>query len=156
MRTLSVCHMLTGRVPEWDRPTAQAAHPEVGVGRGAGHWCDGQVMDCASPLRNATVRSMSSASWLQYGGREVPGVLWRPDSGSAASVVLLGHGGSGHKRSERHARLATWFAACAGIASLAIDGPFHGDRAVEGGPLDYQNRVSREGAAVVHDRMRQD
>jgi hypothetical protein len=45
----------------------------------------------------------------------------------------------------------------AGIASLAIDGPFHGDRAVDGdGPLDYQKRVVREGAVDVHDRMRRD
>jgi len=71
--------------------------------------------------------------------------------------VLLGHGGSGHKRSERNVRLATWFAACGGIASLAIDGPLHGDRAVSGdGRLDYQNRIAGEGARNIHDRMRQD
>lgn len=94
---------------------------------------------------------------LHRGGQDVPGALWRPSGDTAAPVVLLGHGGSGHKRGERHVRLATWFAAHAGIASLAIDGPFHGDRAVDGdGPLDYQNRVAQEGAADVHDRMRHD
>ncbi len=54
-------------------------------------------------------------------------------------------------------RLATWFAANAGIAALAVDGPLHGDRAVVGiGPLTYQNRAALEGAVKVHERMRRD
>lgn len=89
-------------------------------------------------------------------GRGIPAALWRPASHTAAPVVLLGHGGSGHKRSERNVRLAAMLAR-AGIASLAIDGPFHGDRAVDGdGPLDYQKRIVQEGAHKVHDRMCQD
>lgn len=48
-------------------------------------------------------------------------------------------------------------AARAGIAALAIDGPFHGDRADAGaGPLDYQERVAVEGARTLHDRMSED
>ncbi len=43
------------------------------------------------------------------------------------------------------------------MASLAIDGPFHGDRAFAGdGPLDYQSRIVDEGARSIHDRMRGD
>lgn len=90
-------------------------------------------------------------------GHDVPGVLWRPRDSSTGPVVLLGHGGSGQKRSDRNVRLATWFVERAGFAALAIDGPFHGDRAVDGdGPLDYQHRVISEGARNVHLRMRQD
>ncbi len=62
-------------------------------------------------------------------GQRIPGILWAPTSVvRAAPLVLMGHGGSGDKRSERMVELATRLARDRGFAAAAIDGPGHGDR----------------------------
>lgn len=89
----------------------------------------------------------------------VPGVLWSPEAQAAVRppAVLLAHGGSGHKRSDRHVRMAHWLAATAGTAVVAIDGPHHGDRAQpEAGPAGYQQLIVDAGIEVVTDQMTQD
>jgi dienelactone hydrolase len=59
----------------------------------------------------------------------IPGILWSPATArTRRPLVLLGHGGSGHKRSPRILELATWFVVHAGLSAAAIDGPDHGDR----------------------------
>lgn len=64
---------------------------------------------------------------ISVSGHSVPGVYWSPDGGGER-LVLLGHGGTTHKKVEYIADMAQRLAAV-GIASLAIDGPGHGDRA---------------------------
>ena len=62
------------------------------------------------------------------GGRSVPGVYWNPGEADAERLVLLGHGGTTHKKVDYIEQMAARLAE-RGIASMAIDGPGHGERA---------------------------
>jgi dienelactone hydrolase len=94
---------------------------------------------------------------LRRPGEAVPGVLWSPPTASPRATVLLLHGGSGHKRSERHLRMGRWLAATAGFAVIAIDGPYHGDRvsAPVAAPA-YQRAMAEAGIERVTGTMTED
>jgi dienelactone hydrolase len=91
-------------------------------------------------------------------GREtgiVPGILWTPtQQDRPVPLVLMGHGGSGHKRADRQLLLGRRFAGVAQMAAVSIDGPLHGDRVSE--QLDrrqYQERMAAMGVDKVTDGM---
>lgn len=66
-------------------------------------------------------------------GRAVPGVLWTPTAGGGPfPLVLIGHGGGGHKLDESRLDLAHRYTS-RGVAAAAIDGPWHGERAPSAG-----------------------
>jgi dienelactone hydrolase len=67
-------------------------------------------------------------------GRLVPGLLWTPDGASGPRpLVLIGHGGSLHKRVAYVLYLARHLVRRHGYAAAAIDGPNHGERRKDGG-----------------------
>ncbi|HLK45754.1 MAG TPA: hypothetical protein VKT18_07180 [Acidimicrobiales bacterium] len=59
---------------------------------------------------------------------DVPQILWSPLDTPPAGLVLVGHGGSGHKREDYVLALARRLVRTAGLAVCAIDGPVHGER----------------------------
>lgn len=70
---------------------------------------------------------------LDRAGHAVPGLAWQPTHSRGRSpVVLLGHGGSGHKRSAKMLKMAHIFAGEFGWWAVAIDGPAHGGRSGPG------------------------
>ncbi|CAL9549858.1 alpha/beta hydrolase family protein [Streptomyces sp. enrichment culture] len=60
----------------------------------------------------------------------IPGVLWTPDGGGAATrpLVLLGHGGGRHKKDPEVSALAHRLVTACGYAAVCVDVPAHGDR----------------------------
>lgn len=65
---------------------------------------------------------------LSLHGRQVPLAWWLPDGAQApCPLVLVGHGGSGHKTSTLVLDIANLLVP-QGIAVAAIDGPVHGAR----------------------------
>jgi dienelactone hydrolase len=86
----------------------------------------------------------------------VPGVLWSPRATAPRATVLLFHGGSGRKRSERHLTMGRRLA-LEGLAAIAIDGPYHGDRVpAPMTPSAYQQLIADEGIEHVTARMTAD
>jgi dienelactone hydrolase len=86
---------------------------------------------------------------IERAGQTIPGVLWQPATQSAPQpLVLMGHGGSGHKRNARMAMLGKMFAGEYGWSAAAIDGPVHGDRGpvTEAGHPAYRQMWQRPDA----------
>jgi cephalosporin-C deacetylase-like acetyl esterase len=66
---------------------------------------------------------------LTVDGERVPAVIWAPeDAKGPRPLILMGHGGSQHKKIGTLAARAHQYAKRLGYATLAIDAPGHGDR----------------------------
>lgn len=66
---------------------------------------------------------------LEVGGEQIPGVLWFPERATGSRpLVLMGHGGTQHKRVETLVARARGYVTALGFAVAAIDAPDHGDR----------------------------
>jgi hypothetical protein len=117
-------------------------------------WLDGVVQPSIEWLDDRLVDGLVERPFrVTQVGRCVPGVLWLPAAASAPAplvLVLVGHGSSGHKRSDRVVEHARWFAGHAGCGTVAIDGPYHGERVPA--PMSaeqYQARIAEAGIEVV-------
>ena len=97
---------------------------------------------------------------LSVAGESVPAVIWAPEGASGPRpLMIMGHGGSQHKKIGSLSARAKIYARKFGYATLAIDAPGHGDRISreEAGALarDVGARVSGQVANPMDDdRMR--
>lgn len=92
---------------------------------------------------------------LENANGTIPGIFWTPKKHEhSLPLVLMGHGGSGHKRAERQVMLGRRFAGVLQIAAVSIDGPFHGDRVTTHlEPHQYQEMMANIGVDKVIDGM---
>ncbi len=66
---------------------------------------------------------------LEVAGEAVPGIVWAPEGASGPRpLLLIGHGGTQHKRIDTILARARTFVRHYGYAVVAIDAPGHGDR----------------------------
>ncbi len=79
---------------------------------------------------------------VEVNDQTVPGVYWTPVDGNHERLVLLGHGGTTHKKAEYIEFMASMLVA-RGIAAMAIDGPGHGERASENFTEENTDAFSR-------------
>ena len=87
-------------------------------------------------------------------GQVIPGALWSPVGTSGPRpLVLMGHGGSGHKRNDRMEMLGRLFAADYGWCAAAIDGPAHGERGPVTDASDPAYRAMWQRPEVVQDMI---
>lgn len=92
-----------------------------------------------------TVAVEERAFTAQRDGHRIPGVLWLPAGARAAlPLMLICHGGSGHKKSAIIQEISVAMVA-RGFAAAAIDGPLHGERRaqIDEGPAVQGEFLSR-------------
>jgi len=82
---------------------------------------------------------------LRVQGRDVPGVVWLPASAEGKRpLVLVGHGGTAHKRADFVLDIVGPLVRNHGFVVAAIDGPVHGDRRDDAASEDQVRDEFRE------------
>lgn len=86
----------------------------------------------------------------------VPGILWTPEGATGPRpLVAIGHGGTQHKRAPNILALARSLVRHHGYAAVAIDLPFHGERATGEGGGEPSGGDTGDGAGLGdRDRLR--
>ncbi|MCB1692830.1 MAG: hypothetical protein KDI19_08695 [Pseudomonadales bacterium] len=99
---------------------------------------------------------------IEVGGETVPCVIWLPkDASGSRTLIVMGHGGSQHKKTPGIRSRAVEYAQRFGWATIAADAPGHGDRITreeaERMAQEVGARVRGEaaGPAFDSDRMKQ-
>ena len=79
----------------------------------------------------------------------VPGILWSPEAASGPRpTVLIGHGGTQHKRVPNVLALARRFVRHLGFSAVALDAPGHGERIADHEAAERRRRALEERLAA--------
>jgi pimeloyl-ACP methyl ester carboxylesterase len=96
---------------------------------------------------------------LEVAGERVPGALWAPaDATGPRPLVLMGHGGSQHKKADTLAARARRYAGTLGFVVASIDAPGHGDRITPAQAAEYSAAVRKridEGGGITPEVARE-
>ena len=86
---------------------------------------------------------------LKVGGEVVPGIRWRPEGAlGPRPTVLIGHGGTQHKRTPNVLGLARRFVRHLGYAAVALDAPGHGERVTDPEAAERRRQALQERIAA--------
>lgn len=79
----------------------------------------------------------------------VPGVIWSPEDASGPRpTVLIGHGGTQHKRVPNVLALGRRFVRHLGFSAVALDAPEHGERIVDHEAAERQRQALQQRIAA--------
>ena len=87
-------------------------------------------------------------------GDIVPGLRWRPEAATGPTpTILIGHGGTQHKRAPNVLGLARRFVRHLGATVYALDAPNHGDRIGDAGAAEAQRKRLERSISAGEGRM---
>ncbi|HXQ18646.1 MAG TPA: hypothetical protein VN781_03360 [Acidimicrobiales bacterium] len=90
---------------------------------------------------------------LEVGEEAVPGIVWTPADRPVRATVLIGHGGTQHKRTPGVLSLARRLVRHLDYASVAIDAPGHGERREGAEERVLPNQLRARVAAMSPEQM---
>lgn len=86
---------------------------------------------------------------LKVGHEVVPGIRWSPEGATGARpTVLIGHGGTQHKRVPNVVGLARRFVRHLGYSAVALDAPGHGERITDPAGAERRRQALQERIAA--------
>ena len=91
---------------------------------------------------------------VAVGGENVPGVAWSPEGKDDWPTILIGHGGTQHKRTPNVLSLGRRLVRHLGYGAVAIDAPEHGDRRTEPEESVGPNEMRRRVAAMTPEQLK--
>lgn len=80
---------------------------------------------------------------LTVDGEDVPGILWSPETDEPRPTILIGHGGTQHKRVDNVLALGRRFVRHLGYSAVAIDAPDHGERVADAAATEDRRNLER-------------